>query len=317
MCLLYDPLHVTLAKIITMKVLITGATGLVGSALVQLLLEQQHTVHYLTTSKSKIREQSNYIGFYWSPQEGKIDERCLYGVDVIIHLAGANIANRWTKGYKQEITESRTLSSDLLYKLVKKTPNQVKQIISASGTAIYPESTVKVYDETTTESEDSFLSNVVQKWEESVNPFQVLGIKVCKLRTGIVLSNKGGALPEMVKPIRLGFGAVMGSGEQVQSWIHLDDLVSLYYFAAEHQLEGVYNAVSAHPVSNALMTKVIAKTVKKPLWLPSIPEFVMKLLLGEMAYLLFSSKNLSSHKIREAGFQFKYETIDKAVEALY
>ncbi len=300
-----------------MKFLITGATGLVGSELVQLLLAKQHTVHYLTTSKDKIKEQPNYIGFYWNPQLGKIDESCIYGVDVIIHLAGANIANRWTNAYKQEIIESRTLTSDLLFNLLKKTPHQVTQLISASGTAVYPESSTTVYDETTTESEDSFLSNVVKKWEESVTPFQVLGIKVCKLRTGIVLSNKGGALPEMVKPIRFGFGAVMGSGKQIQSWIHIHDLVALYAYVAEHQLEGVYNAVSPHPISNAVLTKTIARTIKKPLWLPNIPEFVMKLVLGEMAYLLFSSKNLSSHKVTDVGFQFEFEAIDKALQDLY
>jgi len=300
-----------------MKFLITGATGLVGSELVSLLLAKQHTVHYLTTSKSKIKEQANYIGFYWNPQLGKIDESCIYGVDVIIHLAGANIANRWTDAYKQEIIESRTLSSDLLFKLLKKTPHQVKQLISASGTAVYPESTTLVYDESTTDSEDSFLSNVVKKWEESVDPFQLLGIKVCKLRTGIVLSKKGGALPEMVKPIQFGIGAVMGSGTQMQSWIHIHDLVALYCYAAEHQWEGVYNAVSPQPVSNAVLTKAIAKTLKKPLWLPNIPEFVMKLVLGEMAYLLFSSKNLSSHKVTDNGFQFEFDAIDKALRDLY
>ena len=300
-----------------MKILITGATGLIGSELVKLLLSKNHSVHYLTTSNAKIKEEPNYKGFYWNPQEGKIDERCIEGVDVIIHLAGANIAQRWTNKYKQEIIESRTLSSELLFNLIKKSPNQVKQIVSASGTAIYPESISQVYDETTTESEDSFLSNVVKKWEESVDTFQVLGIKVCKLRTGIVLSNKGGALPEMVKPINLGFGGAMGTGKQIQSWIHITDLVAMYYFSIEKQLEGIFNAVSPHPVSNQELTKVIAKTLKKPLWLPNIPEFVMNLILGEMSYLLFSSKNLSSIKITNSGFQFQFPKIDKAINDLY
>ena len=118
-----------------MKILITGATGLVGKELVKLLLDKNHTVHYLTTSKSKIESATNYQGFYWNPQQGKIDENCIYEVDVIIHLAGANIAKRWTDKYKQEIIESRTLSTELLYNLVKKHSNQVKHIISASGTA--------------------------------------------------------------------------------------------------------------------------------------------------------------------------------------
>lgn len=300
-----------------MKILITGATGLIGSELVKLLVAKNHTVHYLTTSKEKIKYDSNYVGFYWNPQLGKIDENCIYGVDVIIHLAGANIAKRWTDSYKQEIIESRTLSSELLFNLVKKTPNHIKQIISASGTAIYPESFSKVYSEITVDSEDSFLSNVVKKWEESVNVFQVLGIKVCKLRTGIVLSNVAGALPEMVKPIKFRFGAAMGSGKQIQSWIHITDLVAMYYFAIENQLEGVYNAVSPNPVSNLELTKTIAKTLKKPLWLPNIPEFVMKLILGEMSYLLFSSKNLSAQKISTAGFQFQFPKIEKAISNLY
>ncbi len=300
-----------------MRVLITGATGLIGTELAKLFLAKDHSVHYLTTSKAKIEEETNYVGFYWNPQLGKIDESCIYGVDVIIHLAGANIAKRWTNTYKQEIIESRTLAAELLYNLIRKTPNQVKQFISSSGTAIYPESFDKVYDETTIETEDSFLSHVVKKWEESADRLHVLGLKVCKIRTGLVLSKSGGALPKMVKPIKLGFGATMGSGKQIQSWIHINDLVRLYYLAAEKQFEGVYNAVSPHPVSNAELTKVIADILKKPLFLPHIPEFAMKLLLGEMAYLLFSSKNLSSQKIEDLGFQFQFSEIKSAIAEIY
>jgi uncharacterized protein len=300
-----------------MKILITGATGLVGTALVNLLLAKKHTVNILTTSLSDVKSKPHFQAFYWNPELGKIDENCLYKVDAIIHLAGANISKRWTNSYKQEIIESRILSAELLYNLVRKHPNQVKQFISASASAIYPYSILKVYDENTKQSEDSFLSNVVKKWEESANRFQVLGIKVCKIRTGIVLSSDGGALPEMVKPIKMGFGAAFGSGRQIQSWIHIDDLVALYGFAVEHKLEGTYNAVSPNPVSNKALTKILAKKFKKPLWLPNIPEFVMKLILGEMSYLLFTSKNISSDKIQELGFQFEFPEIQGAIDDIY
>ena len=300
-----------------MKILITGATGMIGSELVQLLLAKNHSVNYLTTSKSKIETKPNYNGFYWNPEQGKIDENCIYEVDAIVHLAGANISKRWTNAYKQEIIESRTLSAELLYNLIRKTPNQVKQFVSASGTASYPESHTKIFDETTVDTEDSFLSNVVKKWEESADRFQVLNIKVCKLRTGIVLSKVGGALPELVKPIKLGLGAAMGSGKQIQSWIHINDLVQMYYFALENQLEGVYNAVAPNPISNKELTVAIAKVLKKSLFLPNIPQFIMKLVLGEMSYLLFSSKNLSSEKIQNSGFKFEFPKIKEALNDLY
>ena len=300
-----------------MNILITGATGLIGTQLVKLLIENGHTIHYLTTSKNKIQDQPNYFGYYWNPENGIIDENSLIGVDVIVHLAGANIAKRWTNAYKQEIVESRKLSSELLFDVLKNNPHQVKQIVSASGTAIYPESHTKIHDESTTEMEDNFLANVVLKWEESVDRFQVLGVKVCKLRTGIVFSNNGGALPEMAKPIKMGLGAAMGNGKQIQSWIHITDLVALYYFVIQNQLEGVFNAVSPKPISNADLTKAIAKVLHKPLFLPNIPAFVMKIILGEMSVLLFSSKNLSAKKIQDCGFKFKFPETQQALKDLY
>ena len=300
-----------------MNILITGATGLIGTQLVKLLLGKGYTIHYLTTSKNKIQDKPNYFGYYWNPDKGIIDENSLIGVDVVVHLAGANIAKRWTNAYKQEIIESRTLSSELLYNVLRNNPHQVKQIVSASGTAIYPESDTKVYDETTTEKDNSFLSDVVVKWEESVDRFQTLGLKVCKLRTGVVFAKEGGALPEMAKPIKMGFGAAMGNGKQIQSWIHITDLVALYYFVIQNQLEGVFNAVSPNPISNAALTKAIAKAVHKPLFLPNIPEFVMKIILGEMSVLLFSSKNLGAKKILDCGFKFQFPDTQQALNDLY
>ena len=218
-----------------MKILITGATGLIGQELVAVFLEKGHTVNYLTTSKDKIISKPNYFGYYWNPKENSIDENCLINVDVIIHLAGASIAKRWTAAYKKEIIDSRINTAALLYKTLNNNPHQVKQIISASGTAIYPESEFEFYDESAKSTEQNFLASVVTKWEESVDAFQKLGIKVCKLRTGVVFANNGGALPEMVKPIKVGFGALMGNGKQIQSWIHCKDVASLYYFIIQKQ----------------------------------------------------------------------------------
>ena len=297
-----------------MRILITGATGLIGSELVLLLLQNGISVHYLTTSKRKIENQPNYKGFFWNPKLGIIDENCLMGVDAIIHLAGASISKRWTKSYKQEIIESRIFSSNLLFKIVKENPNQVKQIISASGTAIYPNSSSTVYTEDSKTIVDNFLSNVVLKWEESVDKFQSLNIKVCKLRTGVVFSDKGGALLEIVKPIKLGLGSPFGDGKQVQSWIHLHDLVAMYLFAVENSLEGVYNAVAPHPITNSELTKNIAAILEKPLFMPNIPKFVMKLILGEMHELLFEDKRISAQKVINSGFVFQYLTSEKALK---
>ena len=297
-----------------MKVLITGATGLIGQELVELLIQNNHTIHYLTTSPLKIHNETNYYGFYWSPQEGKIDENCIEGVDVIVHLAGASISKRWTKSYKEELIESRVLSANLLYSLLKKNPNQVKHFISASGTAIYPDSSSTIYDESSTEIDDSFLGRVVVKWEESADQFNLLNLKVTKLRTGIVFSEKGGALLEMIKPIKMYIGSGFGSGKQMQSWIHLHDVANLYYFVIQNQIQGIINAVSPHPVSNQNLIKTIARYLNRPLFLPNIPQFVMKLALGEMSILLFNNKKILPKRATEIGFKFQYSTIDEALK---
>lgn len=300
-----------------MRVLVTGATGLIGSELVSLLLQNRVSVHYLTTSKNKIENQPNYKGFFWNPGQGIIDENCLMAVDAIIHLAGASISERWTKAYKQEIIESRILSSNMLFKALKDNPNhQVKQIVSASAMGIYRDSSSEIYTEDSKAVDDSFLGQVVVKWEESVDKFQLLNLKVCKLRTGLVLSNKGGALAEMLKPIKMGLGTVFGNGKQMQSWIHLHDLAAMYFFAVENCWEGAFNAVAPNPVTNKELTQVIARVLHKPIITMHIPKFLMKLILGEMHELLFNDKNLSSKKAIDKGFQFQYTDIDKALKNL-
>lgn len=299
-----------------MKILITGATGLIGKELVSLLLQNGISIHHLTTSKKKIEGEPHYQGFFWDPQKGIIDENCLLGVDAIIHLAGANIAKRWTSSYKQEIIESRILTSDLLYKALKNNPNEVKQIVSASAIGVYPSSYEKLYSENTAEISPTFLGTVTERWEESVEKFNRLNILVCKLRIGLVLANNGGALPQMVKPIKSGMGAAFGTGKQMQSWIHLHDLANMFLYAVQHHWNGVYNAVAPHPVTNAELVEAIGRTLDKDIILPNVPKFLMKLLLGEMHILLFESQNVSAQKALDNGFQFKYKIVDKALDSL-
>lgn len=299
-----------------MKILITGATGLIGTELVSLLLQNGIAIHYLTTSKDKIKSQLNYQGFYWNPAQGIIDENCLMGVDVIIHLAGASIAKRWTDSYKTEILESRIIATNTLFKAVKENPNQISQIVSASGTAIYPDSDAIVYKEEDNKLDDSFLSNVVVKWEESVDKFSLLNIKVCKLRTGVVYAKNGGALQEMIKPIRFGLGSNFGDGSQITSWIHIQDLVAMYLFAVRNTWEGTYNAVTPFPVSNKELTKDLAIKLHRPLLLPPIPRIVMKFVLGDMHELLFNNKKISAQKAIDSGFRYQFPSIEKALQEI-
>lgn len=299
-----------------MKVLITGATGLIGGELVKLLLQKGIRVNYLTTNKKKLVKEDNYQGFYWSPVKGEIDLDAFENVDCIIHLAGASVSKKWTPAYKQEIIESRVLSTRLLYQSLLKDQFDVKHIVSASAIGIYPDSKTAIYTEDTTQVDNSFLGSVVAKWEDEVSNFTKLGIIVSHIRIGLVLASNGGALVEMVKPIRLGIGAPFGSGQQYQSWIHIKDLVRIFSFVTENQLEGIYNGVSPYPVTNAELTKAIAQVVNKPLFLPGIPKIAMKFLLGEMHELLYSSQHVSARKILDKGFQFKYANLEKALQSL-
>lgn len=299
-----------------MKVLITGATGLVGEEITKLLLKNGVKVNYLTTSKSKIQHQPNYQGFYWNPTEGIIDESCLIGVTAIINLAGASIAERWTLSYKEEIVESRTNAIHLLYNVLKNNPNQVAYFVSASAIGVYPDDLHKEYTEDFVNFNDSFLTNVVVKWEEAASSIERLGIPVGKIRVGLVLSDKGGALPKMVKPLKMGAGAAFGSGKQWQSWIHISDLASLFFFAVQHQLSGVFNGVAPNPVTNAEMIKKISQTLDIPVFLPNIPKFILKLILGEMHTVLFESQKVSSQKIEAAGFEFQFRKLESALKNL-
>ena len=299
-----------------MRVLITGATGLVGNHLTRLLREKNIDVNYLTTSKDKVEKNPQYRGYFWDPSKGEIDEECVEDVEAIFHLAGASIAKRWTREYKKEIIESRTNTAQLLYKTLQGSNHKVARFISSSATGIYPSSLEKLYTEDERAIDDSFLGEVVERWEEAAREFGDLGINVAIVRTGLVLAEEGGALPKIKEPVALNAGAAFGSGKQWQSWIHIEDLAGIFVHILENELTGVFNAVAPNPVTNKELVHQIAMQLDKYVWLPNIPSLALKLAMGEMSMVLLSSQLVSSEKIQNSGYSFKFKNLPKALEDL-
>lgn len=301
-----------------MKVLITGATGLVGNAIVEVLHDKGIAVNYLTTRKTKIVSSEDFQGFYWNPAKGEIDLACFEDVSAIINLAGASIAKRWTKEYKKKVLSSRIDSLETLHNALKEIDSsKIKTFVSASAIGIYPDSLLTFYDENETAVDDSFLGKVVSDWEAKIDALNTFNFNVSKIRVGIVMSAQGGALPKMAKPIQNYVGAAFGSGNQWQSWIHIEDLAQMFVFIIEKGLDGTFNGVAPNPVTNSKMTKVLARVLNRPLVLPNIPKFVMQFVLGEMSYLLFASQRVSCKRIEEKGFNFQHPNIGAALEQLY
>jgi uncharacterized protein (TIGR01777 family) len=301
-----------------MKLLITGATGLIGRAIVELSNQQGIPVNYLTTQRDKIISNENFQGYYWNPGINEIDHRSFEGVTTIINLAGSSISKRWTADYKNEILYSRLNALKTLNDALGKIDTQkITAFVSASAIGIYPNSESSLYAEDEEGVDDSFLGEVVQKWENEIDALNHFGFSVAKIRIGLVLSKDGGALPELTKPMKSYLGAIFGNGKQWQSWIHISDLARLFLFVATNQLRGTYNGVSPNPVTHEKMVKEIANVLKAPIFLPNIPSFMMKLVLGEMSYLLFASQRASSKKIAKEGFVFEYPNIGNALRHFY
>ena len=295
------------------NILITGASGLIGTRLTEMLLLKGHQVSHLGRSK----KSGSIKSFTWNVDLQQMDENALQGIDTIIHLAGAGVADkRWTEKRKQEILESRTRSTQLLFYALKKGNHQVTTFVSASAIGYYGFESNEELTEKSLAGND-FLANVTRHWEEEVGKIESLNIRVAKIRIGIVLSEKGGALKEMMLPVKFFVGAPLGSGNQYLSWIHIDDLCSMFCKAVEDKnMRGAYNGVGTHPVTNRALTRAIAKVLGRPMFLAPIPNFIMKVIIGEMADIVLGGSKVSSSKIQQAGFSFQFDTLDKALRDL-
>lgn len=296
------------------SILLTGGTGLIGRHLTEQLLAKGYKISHLSRSPGK---DSRVTTFLWDVAKGEIDAHCLDGVDTIVHLAGANIAEkRWTEKRKKELIASRTGSIGLIYGLMRKTPNKITSVISASAIGYYSDRGDELLTETSPPADD-FLAQCCVAWEAAVDAGKKPGLRIVKMRTGVVL-DKDGALAKMAIPIKFYVGSPIADGKQWIPWIHWQDVIDIYLFAVENdKAEGVYNTVAPNPVTNKELTRAIAEQLHKPLWAPNMPAGILKLLMGEMSTIILGSTKVSSQKIEEAGYRFKFPILEDALNDIY
>ncbi len=297
-------------------ILVTGGNGLVGKVLVEKLVKLDYKVIVLSRSKKKESENISYA--LWNINKGEIDIEAIKKVDAIIHLAGAGVMDKkWTDEYKKEIEHSRTKSSGLIIDALKNNEHKVKTIVSASAIGWYGEDKGDgLFFKEDEKSAEGFLGNTCKLWEQSVEAAAALNIRVCKLRIGIVLSKDGGAYKEFKTPLKFGIAAILGSGKQIISWIHIEDLCNQFIFALENDsMHGSYNAVTAMPVSNKVLTLQIANVTRGNFFIPiHVPTFMLKIILGDRSIEILKSTTVSNEKIVNAGYKYLYPSIEEAVK---
>jgi uncharacterized protein len=296
------------------SVLITGGSGLVGTALTAALVQKGYHVSHLGRKSSTGAVKS----FVWDVDRGFIDPNALTGVDAIVHLAGAGVADkRWTVKRKKEILESRTKSTELIYQTLKAQPNQVQVLVSATAIGYYGLTTADAWCDEQTGVGNDFLASVCKAWEAAADPIELLDKRLVKIRVGVVLSNKGGALQEMTQPVKWFVGSPLGNGKQWVSWIHINDLCSLFIQALEQpEMRGVYNGVAPNPVTNKELTSTLAKVLHRPFWLLPVPAIILKLALGEMSQIVLNGARVSSKKAQSTNLRFQFNDVHAAIENL-
>lgn len=325
-----------------MKILITGATGLIGSQIINDALSQGIEVNFLTTRRIKTVNENKLNGFYWNPDNSHIENlECFEKVDTIIHLAGSRIDKRWTNRYKKKILESRIKSLEFLFSVIQSNNFSVNHLISASAIGCYPSSESKEFNENEPIKADNFLSKVVNDWELAANKFNSIGIPVSIVRIGLVVSAKGGFFRKTVESMfYTKIAVIFGDGKQFQSWIHIEDVSAIFLFILKNKLLGNFNAVAPNPITNLEMVNTTKNQLydvllnknfesftgkwftydyigfKKKLLVyfsVKVPRKFFKFIFGEMHSILFSSQKVSPKKIQNSGYNFKYSNFDNAI----
>lgn len=293
-----------------MKIAISGGTGLVGKALSSELIRNGHEVIILT--RSKINSSANPQFIQWL-NDGDQPEKALEGIDAIVNLAGATINHRWTDEYKQEILESRLRATSEINRIIGKLKLKPEVVINASAVGYYGTSVTAEFSEQSAQGND-FLAETVARWETAASAASDSGVRVVLCRFGVILDEKGGALPRMVMPYKLFGGGKIGSGQQWLSWIHIKDVVGGIMFAIENnQLTGPVNFSSPEPVNMDQFGKTLAKVINKPHWMP-VPSFLLKLILGEMSILVLEGQRVLPEKLLRAGFVFHFPHLQEALK---
>jgi uncharacterized protein (TIGR01777 family) len=297
------------------KILITGGSGMIGFALTSLLIKKGFQVVHLSRSKTGKELVETYI---WNLEQKYLDPEALHDVEIIVHLAGAGIADKpWTESRKKIILSSRTDSAELLLHALQEQSHSVKTLVSASAIGIFGSDRGEELLNEESSAGNDFLAHVTKEWEAAAYAFKNQVKRVVTVRIGLVLDPSGGLLDKMLVPTRFGAGAPLGSGKQWMSWVHRDDLINFFVECIENQnLNGAYNAVAPNPVRNKEFTRKLAKVMNKPAFLPAVPSFALKLALGEMAQMIVGGLKVSSKKVEDQGFTFKFPHLEEALANL-